>query len=755
MVLAMVLWGVSGFACFAQEPELFYFEKQQAFRVMGAKEGKITFEAVTDESEVSGYAGPRHDAWWVKGGLAVDPKVAYLGIGYRVKRVAETYANRHRPERYYVDPTLGAAPDHGIEAKEGLVYVMGWVVKGVVRSIAASTLYEMSPYRIEIGEADLDGYLMTWVFRDGSFLEKGNVKVWEEAFFSGDRTDLKTQLKTEDYLGRSVLHYACANGDLETVKAVLEANKHAVRSDDKNEDSPLSYAAEAGRDDIVSLLLEYKASLSDGWENLNSIPRKAARAGHLDVVKLLVPEKSRSREMAWHRSWAASDALNENYQDIALYLFEAGADITINKEVRGKFALAKARSGYPDMALALFDQFNIEPTYSEEGYNLMHAVSSYGDVDLLKKMETLGMSIRDKTEEGVEPLGFAVGNGNVDAICWLIDSGSSMDSDAVDLLKYAILNQQLSSVECLIGYGYDVNKEFAEGISPLMFAVFQRDREIAERIQEAGGAWLLSSPHLDFIAAGAVQMDSAKLIEALLDQGWTRDRKVFGSLSLEGIARFFDARSVLDLLDSRGWESGSREEISSVSDVEVKPRLLTPLKVDYPRDLQETYGSRTLKVELVLDKNGMPILVNVRSQKDEQELVPVVEKAVYQLKFEPAQIEENPVPVSLVVKIPLEAEYDPAHVLSLADVDVKPEAIRWVDPIYPQDLLFMGVRGETTVEFILLPNGEVVRARPVKATHEAFGKAAVLAVQLSTWKPAYKNGKPVACKVRAPVNFTR
>lgn len=742
----------------ASSVELYYFEKQKAFRAVGTEDGAFSLEEVPDESVVSEYQGQRHDAWWVKGGLDMTPQYQRLAAGYRLKRIPETYRERTGIRRYEVTTFSNLVPPEAWEAAASKVLVFGWVHDGLLHDITVKPFGgEFTEFRelgITISEKEREGYLAFWIFNGEEFVRREDAEEWEKPILTGEKPDISV-LKEMDPEGEwDALHYAALLGDLETARSLLEDEKKLVKVKSKKLlVTPLSLAVGAGRIEMVSLLLEYNASLSDGWEDLDSIVRKAGQLGHFDIVKLLVPEKVKGSEMKWHSSWAASDALNANYQDIALYLFDLGANVTLEKEARGAFALAKAQSGFPDMALALMEEFKIDPTYEKDGYNMMHAVATYGDVDLLERMESKGLGLKDVTAEGVSTLDFAVGFGNVDAICWLIDSGEFAEMSRVDLLKYAILNKQLSSVECLINYGYDVNSEPVEGVTQMMFAVYSGEREIAERLLEAGGVWLMDSPHLDYIASKAIEMDSRPLAEGLIGQGWEQERKVFGSFNLKTVASFYESGEVLNLLDSKGWDDMAAD-ITKVGDVETKPKLVSPVSLDYPRDLQEKFGSVSMRTRMVLSRNGLPILARVEADEKEA-LVPIVQKAVYQLRFEPALKAGEPVPVEMIVDIPLNADYDPENVLSIAEVDEKPEAIRWVDPIYPLDLLVRKVRGQVVVGFILLETGEVVRPRIVESSHESFERSAILAVMQSSWKPATKGGKPVPCLVRVPIRFTR
>ena len=93
-------------------------------------------------------------------------------------------------------------------------------------------------------------------------------------------------------------------------------------------------------------------------------------------------------------------------------------------------------------------------------------------------------------------------------------------------------------------------------------------------------------------------------------------------------------------------------------------------------------------------------------------------------------------------------------ICSLADVDKKPSALVMSSPQYPYSLQQSKTKGRVVVEFVLDANGKVHRARAIKSTHREFEAPAIQCVQRSTWNPAAKDGQPVACKIRIPIDFT-
>lgn len=77
-----------------------------------------------------------------------------------------------------------------------------------------------------------------------------------------------------------------------------------------------------------------------------------------------------------------------------------------------------------------------------------------------------------------------------------------------------------------------------------------------------------------------------------------------------------------------------------------------------------------------------------------------------------------------------------------------------VAPVYPRELRLMGISGEAVVEFIVDANGDVVNPVVIRATQAAFGQAAAACVVRWKYRPALKDGQPVASVQRQTITFT-
>ncbi len=75
-------------------------------------------------------------------------------------------------------------------------------------------------------------------------------------------------------------------------------------------------------------------------------------------------------------------------------------------------------------------------------------------------------------------------------------------------------------------------------------------------------------------------------------------------------------------------------------------------------------------------------------------------------------------------------------------------------PAYPFEMRRAGIAGEVVVGFIITTDGDVEGAHAVRSSRKEFEKSAVECVQKWKFKPATKNGKPVAVEMMVPIVFS-
>lgn len=86
--------------------------------------------------------------------------------------------------------------------------------------------------------------------------------------------------------------------------------------------------------------------------------------------------------------------------------------------------------------------------------------------------------------------------------------------------------------------------------------------------------------------------------------------------------------------------------------------------------------------------------------------------------------------------------------------DVMPEAIKIYEPYYPPALKEQKLTGTVWVKVLVNKDGKVVKSFFTESSgHLSFDRAAMKAAYLNKYKPALKNGQPIACWVTYKVEF--
>lgn len=83
-----------------------------------------------------------------------------------------------------------------------------------------------------------------------------------------------------------------------------------------------------------------------------------------------------------------------------------------------------------------------------------------------------------------------------------------------------------------------------------------------------------------------------------------------------------------------------------------------------------------------------------------------------------------------------------------------PVPVRTVAPRFPEEMKRNGSSGLVTVSCLIDEKGNVTEPEVIKTSNAAFSQPAVDALKKWRFKPAKKDGTPVAIRVNIPVQFT-
>jgi TonB family protein len=200
------------------------------------------------------------------------------------------------------------------------------------------------------------------------------------------------------------------------------------------------------------------------------------------------------------------------------------------------------------------------------------------------------------------------------------------------------------------------------------------------------------------------------------------------------------------------------------------PAIIKHVAPQYPQLAKKAGIEGEVWVKVWIRKDGTVETAEV--QKRSQTNVGFEEAAIEaakQFEFEPALVQGKPVAVWVAIPFHFSLKEKPAlqararvsapnateATTDFVAFDQAPEIIQHVAPVYPAIAKNAGIEGEIWLKILVREDGRVDKAEVFKSTKPDLGfeEAAIAAAQKFEFKPALKNGQPVATWVALPFRF--
>ena len=216
------------------------------------------------------------------------------------------------------------------------------------------------------------------------------------------------------------IHDAAANGDLDTVKKILEQDPSLVNQDDQYEWRPIFHAGLRRHYDVVKYLIDCGADLAahDGYviHYAGEVPNNK------EVVSLLI---------AYGGLDAHTKPANEIARQFIYAVFLANVE-RVNTMLRDNSVLVQECYARGDTAL--------------------HHAARNGDLEIVKQLVNGGADVNATTDNNHFPLYCAAGHGHVETTRYLIENGADLQARLSDgktvtewLKQYADHDRRLKS----------------------------------------------------------------------------------------------------------------------------------------------------------------------------------------------------------------------------------------------------------------------------------------------------------------------
>ncbi|XP_076424627.1 protein TANC1 isoform X6 [Peromyscus maniculatus bairdii] len=256
-----------------------------------------------------------------------------------------------------------------------------------------------------------------------------------------------------------------------------------------------------GHEEVVTLLLEFGASLDGVSENGMNALCYAAAAGHMKLVCLLTKKGSRVDHLDKKGQCALVHSALRGHSDILQYLLNCEWSSgppqpgTLRKSQALQQALTAAASmGHSSVVqclLGMAEEHGIEVNGTDTlwGETALTAAAGRGKLEVCELLLEHGAAVSRANRRGVPPLFCAARQGHWQIVRLLLEHGCDVnlsDKQGRTPLMVAACEGHLSTVEFLLSKGAALSSLDKEGLSALSWACLKGHRAVVQYLVEEG-----------------------------------------------------------------------------------------------------------------------------------------------------------------------------------------------------------------------------------------------------------------------------
>jgi ankyrin repeat protein/nucleoside phosphorylase len=292
----------------------------------------------------------------------------------------------------------------------------------------------------------------------------------------------------EDYETRTPLTWAAQKGREGIAKLLLEQGV-GINEVDLKLRTALLRAIENGQEAMVRLLIDKGASLNETMRLVDSPLDTALRSGHEPIFRLLIDKGARIRPESTAAIGLFLKASRTGDEALVMFLIEKGADINAQDNV-GNAPIHRASINGDEAIIKFLIEKGADINAQDKlGYTPIHIASINGHEAIVKLLIEKGADINTQDNLGYALIHRASINGHEAIIKLLIEKGA--DIHIRDKLGYtpilgASINGHEAIVKLLIEKGADINTQDNLGLTPILTASINGHKAIIRLLIEKG-----------------------------------------------------------------------------------------------------------------------------------------------------------------------------------------------------------------------------------------------------------------------------
>lgn len=292
-------------------------------------------------------------------------------------------------------------------------------------------------------------------------------------------------------LNAQTIFDAAREADTNTVRRLLESDPSLVNATDEGRRTALHYAAQGGRYEVASVLLDAGAEIDAREEDDETPLHYAAWLSEVSVGRLLI---ARGANLEARNHWGRTPLLivgrETGNAGMARLLIDAGADVNARDRGNNSPLDLAAWRGFADLVDLLLDNgADLPPPESRDAQFVAMFAADKGLVRLFNLCVDAGVDLQLRNESDGSLLHSASQGGSADVVARLLDAGfdpNERDRYGRTPLHYASELGREEAAKVLLDRGADINARSVSGETAYSTAQWVERAGMASFLAAAG-----------------------------------------------------------------------------------------------------------------------------------------------------------------------------------------------------------------------------------------------------------------------------
>ncbi len=224
----------------------------------------------------------------------------------------------------------------------------------------------------------------------------------------------------------SEIHQAARRGDLARVKALVETDHGLLEAKTGAGKTPLHFAAEGGRTEVVLYLLDKGAEINARNAESETPLHYAAGYGHMDVINLLLERGADVNARSSQGDTPLHYVRFNGFIPVAQALLDHGADAGARNGQGDTLLVAAFSRGRRDLIDLLLSRGAVVDARGGESLKLLALAVERGQKDLVEMLLSKGVEVKAEGESGNRLLHAAAAMRNREITALLLDGGADV-----------------------------------------------------------------------------------------------------------------------------------------------------------------------------------------------------------------------------------------------------------------------------------------------------------------------------------------